>query len=357
MLLNKIINEDLEKIFKNKNIKWEKFKNKQVLVTGANGFIASNLINLFIFLNLKKKINVKIFITTRNKHKASKKYLTKENKKFIKIIKTDLQKKFNFSEKIDYLIHAASIATPKKYKIFPIDTLIPNVIGTFNLLSFAQKKNLKSFIFLSSGEIYGNSAAKKLSEETIYGFNTLSLRASYIESKKMGETLCYAYFKQKKIPIKIVRIFHTYGPLMQLDDGRVMMDFVKDAILNKNIHVKSDGTHKRSFCYISDLIQGILLVALNGKNGEAYNISNDKAESSIRQLAKLVGSLTNKKLIIKKRNLKKDNYQLSPFSTVRPSIEKIKKLGFKPSVSLKAGFRRTIESYFGDYTTSKINLK
>lgn len=146
---------------------------------------------------------------------------------------------------------------------------------------------------------------------------------------------------------------------MQLNDGRVMMDFVKDAIFSKNIHIKSDGTHKRSFCYISDLIQGILLVVLNGKIGQAYNISNDKAESSIKQLAQLIESLTNKKLIFKKRDLRKDNYQISPFSRVRASIEKIKKLGFNPSVNLKDGFKRTIDSYSKNYydITTKLNLK
>ena len=116
-----------------------------------------------------------------------------------------------------------------------------------------------------------------------------------IEGKKIAETICYSYFKQKKVPIKILRVFHTYGPMMNLNDGRVMMDFIKNAINEKEIIIKSKGNQKRTFCYISDLIEGILIVLLKGKNGEAYNLANKKEYYSINKLAKVISKFTKKK--------------------------------------------------------------
>ena len=219
------------------------------------------------------------------------------------------------------------------------------MLGTNNLLSYAAKFNIKSFIFFSSGEVYGNSKNSILKEEKFFDFNPLDLRAAYVEGKKVAETLCYSYFKQKKVPIKILRVFHTYGPMMNLNDGRVMMDFIKDAINERKIVIKSKGNHKRTFCYISDLIEGVLIVLLKGKNGEAYNLANKKEYCSISKLAKIISKFTKKNNVIFKTRSKKDTYLISPFNKVYPSIDKIKQLGFNPKVNIKNGFQRTVNYY------------
>ena len=344
-MFKEIIHQDLKNIFNNKNINWKKINHKIFLITGANGFIASYLINFLIFLNINKNFKIKIFLITRSKKSIKKKFINKKTKKFITILNTDLNKKFKISQRVDYIFHAASNASPKNYKKFPLQTLEPNVLGTYNLLSYAAKFKIKSFIFFSSGEIYGNSKNAVLKEEKIFDFNPLSLRAAYVEGKKIGETLCYSYFKQKKIPIKILRIFHTYGPMMNLNDGRVMMDFVKNAVNEEDIIIKSKGNQKRTFCYISDLIVGLFIVLLKGKNGDAYNLGNNKEFYSISKLANVINKFTKKKNVIFKFRSKKDNYLVSPFDRVYPSIEKIKKLGFKPNINIKDGFKRTIDYY------------
>lgn len=344
-MFEEIIQRDLTNIFSNKNINWRKINNKKILITGANGFIASYLIKLLIFLNINKKYNIKIFLITRNKKKVRKKFINNKSKNFVTILNTDLNKKFKISKKVDYIFHAASNASPQSYKKFPIETLEPNVLGTSNLLSYAAKFKIKSFILFSSGEVYGNSKNSILKEEKLYDFNPLDLRAAYVEGKKIAETLCYSYFKQKKVPVKILRIFHTYGPMMNLNDGRVMMDFIKDAINENDIVIKSNGNQKRTFCYISDLVEGILIVLLKGKNGHAYNLANKKEYYSISKLAKIISNFTKKKNFIFKARTKKDTYLISPFNKVNPSIDKIKKLGFNPKVDVKSGFRRTINYY------------
>ena len=344
-MFEKIIYQDLVNIFSNKNINWGKLYCKKFLITGANGFIAGYLIKLLIFLNIDKKFKIKIFLTTRNKEKVKKKFINNKTKKFITILDTNLNKKLKISKKVDYILHAASNASPKNYKKFPLETLEPNVLGTYNLLSYAAKFKIESFIFFSSGEVYGNSKNAVLKEEKLFDFDPLSLRAAYVEGKKIAETLCYSYFKQKKVPVKILRIFHTYGPMMNLNDGRVMMDFIKNAVDEQDIIIKSKGNQKRTFCYISDFIVGLLIVLLKGKNGEAYNLANNKEYYSISKFANLLSKFTkNKNVIFKSRSIK-DNYLISPFNKVYPSINKIKKLGFEPKIDIKNGCKKTIDYY------------
>ena len=159
----------------------------------------------------------------------------------------------------------------------------------------------------------------------------------------MGEVLCYSYFKQKKIPAKMIRLFHTYGPCMNQKDGRVMIDFVNDIINNQDILIKGDGKQKRSFCYISDAIIGIFLVLLNGQNGEAYNLGNPKEFLTIKNLAYKLAKYN--KIYIKMMTKSDKQAKNAPYQIVKPSIKKLCRLGFKPSINIKQGFEKTVK-YF-----------
>jgi len=343
-MLNKILLDDFEKVFLNRTIKWSKFKKKTFLISGANGFIATYLIYFLIFLNQKYSFNIKIILIVKNKKESNKKYINSNTKKNFKIIEQDISQQISIKDKIDFVLHLASNASPKLYFKQPVETILPNIIGTNNLLKLSVIKKIKSFLFFSSGEIYGNHKGLLRENET-YNFNHLSNRASYAESKKMGETLCYSYFKEKKVPVKIVRLFHTYGPCMNLKDGRVMMDFVKDILSKKRILIKGSGEQKRAFCYILDVITGIFLILNTGKNGEAYNLGNPNEFFSIKKLAYKLSAFNNKipvKISIKSNSKKK----FLQYDSVRPSIKKISNLGFKPSIGIKKGFEKTIKYFY-----------
>jgi nucleoside-diphosphate-sugar epimerase len=343
-MFNQIINQDINYILGKKHINWRALKNKKFLISGANSFIANYIIYLLIYLNTKKKFNIKIHLLVRSKKSVMKKFITSDTKKFIKIIEKDITSKFIYNDKVDYILHLASNASPKFYAKYPIETALPNILGTYNLLRIKNINNIKSFLFFSSGEVYGISK-NILHENRIYSNNNLNLRASYSESKKMGETLCYSFFKQKKIPIKIIRLFHTYGPCMNLNDGRVMMDFVRDSLCKKKITIKSNGNQKRTFLYIADAISGIFTILLKGKSGEAYNLGNCSEILSIKSLAQLFKKLVkNIKIVYKERN-RKERYQQSKFNILIPSTAKIAKLGFKANIKSAEGFSRTI-NYF-----------
>ena len=311
------------------------------MITGANGFVASYIIFFLIFLNNVYLLNIKLILIGRNKKKISNKFLNRVSKKFIKVIEQNISDKLkiNNETKIDYLFHLASNASAKHFTKKPIETSLPNIYGTNNLLKFCSLKKIKCFLFFSSGEIYGNHNGI-LKEDKIHNFDHLNNRSSYAISKKMGESLCYSYFKQKKVPIKIVRLFHSYGPCMNLNDERVMMDFVKKIKESKVIRLKGDGSEQRSFCYISDVLIGIFIILFKGKNGEAYNLANPKQTFSIKNFAyKLLKFNKKSKVVINKKNFSDKNKK------VKPSIKKIAKIGFKPFISIDEGLRRTVNYY------------
>ena len=341
----KIIREDVERIHK-ENIPWSKIQGKTFLISGAAGMIPTYMVYTILELNKGKSKKSKIYAIVKNKKEAEKKYIKYSNDKCLKIIRQDVNKKFKINEKINYIIHAASKASPKYFNEDPTNTILPNIIGTKNLLELGIKHKIDGFLFFSSGEIYGDMKNEKILESSLGKINPLEIRSCYAESKRMGENMCVSWNKQFNVPTKIARIFHTYGPGMKLDDGRVFADFVSNVVKDKNIIMKSNGNAKRPFCYITDTVTALFLILLKGDNANAYNISNPSCIISISELAKTLKELFPKKklTIIKKQN-NEDKYIKSLIMNQTPDISKIKKLGYKPKISIRDGFLRTVESY------------
>jgi len=346
---NPIIKEDLKSIITEK-LSWDKFKNKVILITGGNGFLASYIIKSLLSANIYYKLNLKIICLVRNKTSKLNRLKSIKNSKSLTIFYHNLDRPLPKDlPNSDFIIHSASQASPKYYHTDPVGTLLPNSIGTFYLLEYAVKCKSEKFLFFSSGEVYGVPLDKnKKIKEDNYGYlDSTNLRSCYAESKRIGETMCVAYSKQFNLNVNIVRPFHTYGPGLNLDDGRVFADFVADVVSKRKIIVKGNGLEKRCFCYLSDATVGFLRILLNGADREAYNLGNPSCEISIKNLAKLISNLfphRNIKIKFERPSIKK-NYLKSPVVKVLPSIEKIKKLGWFPKTSLKEGFIKTINSF------------
>jgi nucleoside-diphosphate-sugar epimerase len=343
----KIINEDLSFIA-DSDLPWEELEGKNILITGANGALPAYMVETILFLN-KNKFAKKatIFALVREKVKAEKRFKHHFGNANLKFIFQDVCDKINLPEKIDIIIHAASIASPKYYGQNPVGTLLPNVLGTYNLLGLAREKNVESFLFFSAGAVYGKiQNDSQLTDENTFGsINPLAIESCYPESKKMGENMCYAWLKQYEIQTKIVRPFHTYGPGISLNDGRVFSDFVKNILNNENIIMTSDGSARRPFCYLADATLGFFTVLLKGEVGEAYNVAADE-EISIKELAETLIKLfpeKNLKAIFKENSDK--NYVQTKISSYSPDTTKIKKLGWKTNYSIEEGFKRMTESY------------
>lgn len=344
--MNSIIAEDLKNIVST-NLTWQQFEGKTVLISGANGFLPAYIVETLLFLNdtlFREK--AKVIGVVRNKTKASFRFSSYQARDDLQLIVQDISIPIELDKKIDYIIHAASQASPKYFGVDPVGTLVPNILGTYHLLELARKKHVEGFLYFSSGEVYGRN--DELVAEGDYGYlDPTDIRSCYAESKRMGETMCVSWLHQFAVPAKIVRPFHTYGPGMSLDDGRVFADFVADIINNRNIVIKSDGKARRAFCYLADAVTGFFTILLNGENGHAYNVGNDQSEVSISELAeKLVNLFPEKGLKVVKQEFEKtQGYIKSGLSRHCPNISKIRDLGWQPKISIEEGFSRTIRSF------------
>jgi nucleoside-diphosphate-sugar epimerase len=349
MTSNGIIKDDLQTIYES-DIDWSKFYNKTILITGANGFLPAYIVESLLYLNfIDSKNNVKVVALVRNMKNAHSRFLEYLNNDHLEFIQQDVSDTIDLSNNIDYIIHAASQASPKYYGVDPVGTLKANVLGTINLIEFAKKHDIKSFLYFSSGEVYGELKSEQIPvKEDVFGYlNPTNVRSCYSESKRMGENICVSYFHQFQIPAKIVRPFHTYGPGMRLDDGRVYADFVLNVLNEEDICLNSNGIAQRAFCYLTDATIGFFKVLLEGENGEAYNIGNPNEEYSILELAQIMVSLyPEKKLqVVKRLSLDNNSYLKSTLTRNSSNIDKMNRLNWKPVVSVIEGFKRTIQSY------------
>ncbi|PTR01575.1 dTDP-glucose 4,6-dehydratase [Mucilaginibacter yixingensis] len=344
---NKIIEADLQKII-HADLEWSRFAGKTVLITGANGFLPTYLVYTLLALNDNFNTNVTVLALVRSKAKAEAKFGLLLQRPDIKLIVQDVCDELNVNEHVHFVIHAASQASPKFYGSDPVGTLNANVQGTLNLLKLAEKHRVEKFLYFSSGEIYGVVPADvgRIKETDSGYLDPVNVRSCYAESKRLGETMCVSWMHQFHVPVSMVRIFHSYGPGMDLEDGRVFADFVADVINNRDIVMKSDGSAVRAYCYLSDATTAFFTILLNGENGHAYNMGNADAECSVVDLAdKLLKLYPSKNLQVIRKEVKKEGYLKSPVHKIIPDIDKIRTLGWVPFIGIEEGFWRTIESY------------
>lgn len=346
---NPIISEDLDTILSAK-LPWDFFRDKTVLVTGGGGFLAAYLIKSLLSISRIHGLNIRVICLARSKASVESRLAAQLGSPDFLFWQHDISQPLPANLPLaDFIIHAASQASPKYYGVDPVGTLLANSVGTMHALEHAVKSQSERFLFFSSGEVYGIPAkSEKSLNEQDYGYlDPMNVRSCYAESKRLGETMCVAWARQHLLHTNVVRPFHTYGPGMALNDGRVFADFVADAVAGRDIIVRSNGLAQRAFCYIADATIAFLAVLLQGENAEAYNIGNPDTEISIADLAKKISTLfPEKKLnLIFQESEKSTKYLKSPVTRSCPCIEKIKKLNWQPTTGLDDGFRRTILSF------------
>lgn len=336
--MNRIIHEDCLQIINDND--FEKLRNKSFLITGASGMIGSYIASVLKVLNDEYNMNIHILLNVRNKNKLRKEILDDS----VTIIEQDVIDRFDIKDNIDYIVHAASPASPKIMKDYPFETNIANTIGTYNTLMLAKEKSVSGYLFISSREIYG----EPMGDITIFkedGFlgqvNPLVPRNGYAEGKKAAENMCASMHEEYGLNTKIVRLAHTYGPGMSINDGRVQADFLNNVINNEDIIMKSEGNSVRTYTYIADAVNAIFKVLLKSSD-MVYNISDDK-EITIKELALVLVSLSNNsKLVMQIDDSLKSGS--ASFTKGILSNEKIKKeLNWEPKYNVYEGFRRTIE--------------
>lgn len=310
------------------------------LVTGAYGFLGRGVVDALL------KTGVSVVAVGRDPAKARERLGERPGLRFIE---GDVCSPLVYSGAADFIVHAASAASPKLYSQDPVGVLSPNVFGTRHLLDLARSRGTRTFLFVSSAEVYGTVPEERqpIGESEAGGVDPLAPRSCYAESKRMGEALCAAWRRQHGVPAVVARLFHTYGPGMDLQDGRVFADFVADAVAARPIAVKGDGLDRRAFCYLDDAAAGMLTLLGAGKPGEAYNVANDEAESGVLELAERIRRLFPERVsgVTTAERPAAEGYVASPVRRALPSTAKLRALGWAPTVGLDEGFKRTVESF------------
>ena len=329
-MIDKIISEDIERI--KSVVKGDVFSDKKVLVTGSAGFIGSWLCDVLVGfgssvtalddLSTGRLLNIDHLMSNAN----------------FKFIKSDVCT-FKSNEQFDYILNMAGHASPDEYLTHPIETLQTSALGTFNMAELARKNDAK-LLFASTSEVYGDTEIIP-TPETYWGkVNPIGPRSCYDEGKRFAEALLMAYSKQHGLDVRIPRIFNSYGPRLREDGfyGRAMSRFILQALTGKPITIYGDGKQTRSFCYVTDTVTGLLLLASSNKaNGEVVNLGNTQ-EVTILELAEKIRKVTNCKSAIEFCPLPKDDPKRRC-----PVLKKLEELvAFKPSIRLEEGLNKTI---------------
>lgn len=338
----RLYKEDLLAVL-DSNIEWDKLVNKRILITGASGMIGSFLVDLLMQRNKEFHSDIYIYALGRNEESAKirfEPYFKDDNFQFVK---HDINYELQEIGDIDYIIHAASNTHPVAYSNDPIGTMTTNIFGTYNLLKYASNHPVERFVFLSSVEIYGENRGdvEKFDEKYCGYIDSNTLRAGYPESKRAGEALCNAFMKESNIDIVIPRLSRVYGPTLLNSDSKALSQFINNSINDEDIVLKSKGDQYYSYCYVADVASAILTILIKGKSGEAYNVSDEKSNITLKELADTIASIRNKKVIFKLP----DDVEAAGFSKATKAIldnSKLKKLGWKAIYDIKEGLSRTI---------------
>lgn len=318
-------------------------RNSSILITGANGLIASDLVDTLMYFNKEYAINNRIIALCRNKERAQKRFTSFLDCPLFELEIQDIRE-FRMEQYVDYIVHAASNAHPRAYAMRPIETMQTNLLGTMRILNYASSEQCKKVVYVSTSEIYGEVPdGMDRFQETEFGcINTLNPRSCYSESKRCAETLCACYAKERGVDISVVRPGYVYGRQITEENSRADAQFLRRVLAKENIIMKSKGEQKRSYCYVMDAVTALLYVMVRGKTGEAYNIANSNSEATIKQFAETMAQIGD---VSVEFDLPSEE-ERSGYSVIKNSLlddGKLKKLGWKASYDLKQGLTAAIK--------------
>lgn len=316
---------------------------KTVMITGATGLIGSAVTDLLIFYNESHDEKIRILSAGRNRERTERRFGSYSQAPYFSFADYDAAAgRLNASERADYIIHCASNAYPALIVKEPVETIACNIAGTAALLDYAAKNNSKRLLFVSSSEVYGKKEGADPFSETEYGWiDLLNHRNSYSVAKRAAETLCVSYSEEYGVETVIARPGHIYGPTASLSDNRVSSMWAYDAARGKDIVMKSDGMQLRSYCYCLDCAAAILTVLLLGETKEAYNISNCDSVVTIRQMAEMLASAADVKLIREKAS-DEEKKGFNPMSNSSLESSKLEALGWRGLYDAVTGFSHTV---------------
>jgi UDP-glucuronate decarboxylase len=346
--LSAVIEEDLDDVLRRAEPALRQLSSKTVLIAGGAGFLPSYLVDALARAN-DKLLDAPCRIVSVDNHATgvASRLQHLRGRDDVAFVELDVSAGVSLDERVDYIVHAASIASPTWYRQHPLETIDVNVLGTRHLLELARDHDVDGFLYLSSSEIYGDPPPERVPTKEDYWGHVSSTgpRACYDESKRLAETLCMTFFRLHGTPVKLIRPFNVYGPRLRLDDGRVIPDLMSDALNGRPVTLYGDGRATRSFCYISDFVTALILLLVAGVAGEAFNVGNDH-ETTIGEVAEAVDRVSGQGLGVRFETSADPNYLVDNPNRRSPDLSKAKAaIDWAPLVDLEAGLERTYRHY------------
>lgn len=321
-------------------LSWEKLSGCNILVTGATGLIGSCLIEV---LMERKTRNYVVYAMGRNMDRMETLFGKYIKEKDFHTLSWDITTPMFLTLSFHYIIHAASGAAPVDFLQHPVEVMKANIYGVANLMEYGLVHGMKRFLFVSSGEIYGEGDGRVFVEDYSGYVNCTSPRACYPSSKRAAESLCISYSAEHNVDVVIARPCHVYGPNFTETDDKVYAQFIRNVLNGKDIVMKSTGEQLRSWCYVVDCVSAILHILLKGEKGHAYNVADNNSNITIKELAEIIAELGNRKVII---DIPSED-EKTGFNVVTKSVfntEKLERLGWNPSTEgIRCNLKKTIE--------------
>lgn len=328
---------DILRIFDEK-LPWGLLSGCNILITGSTGLIGGCLVETLMRNPMR---DYQVYASGRNEERAYRLFSDFWNDHAFHFIRYDVTEPLAGDLTFDYIIHAASHASPNFFAKAPVEVISSNILGVMNLMSYGLGHGMKRMLYVSSGEVYGEGDGRVFTEDYSGYVNCTSPRSCYPSSKRAAETLCVSYAAEYGADVVIARPCHVYGPFFTENDNRVYAQFIRNICRGEDIVMKSTGEQFRSWCYVVDCVSALIHILLKGECGEAYNIADPSSNINIRELAEIVASIGGKKVIVEVPSAsEKKGYSVVSKSVF--SIDKISGLGWRSKTPIRAGMVKTI---------------
>ena len=308
----------------------------RILVTGATGLIGSCLVDVLL---TNPHRNYQVYALGRNEERARRRFNNYWETADFHFIRHDISLPLDSDIRFDYIIHAASNASPNFFKEKPVEVIKSNIIGVENLMEHGIRHGMKRMLFVSSGEIYGEGDGREFTEADSGYVNCATPRACYPSSKRAAETLCVAYAAEYGADVVIARPCHTYGPYFTESDNRVYAQFIRNLLDGKDIVMKSRGEQYRSWLYVVDAAHALLTILTKGAKGEAYNVADEQSNITIRALAELLAGAEDRQVVF---DIDDANGNTTPITRATFSTQKLAQLGWRPLTTIAEGLQHTL---------------